>query len=153
MRLMVASEKGITASTGAILAPNTMKQVFATIGLKPWSDADLRTMRKAILIEGLGAETAYTKAYITANISFKNRKTSRIYLKDTLKHTKQLESLSCEANSMTDFFNYYRGRAGVARTNENDVFALLPKDESPPELVKENGISVRKWSDPDKVFV
>ncbi|MFZ4461623.1 MAG: hypothetical protein ACOYN2_03690 [Patescibacteria group bacterium] len=54
---------------------------------------------------------------------------------------------------MADLFNYYREKSGAKRTTEADVFALLPKDESLPDLIQENGKSVRLWSDPDKVFV
>ncbi|MFZ4461624.1 MAG: hypothetical protein ACOYN2_03695 [Patescibacteria group bacterium] len=51
MRIMAAAEKGITTNTGVILPSTELKGVFGNIGLKPWSDADLRTMRKSILME------------------------------------------------------------------------------------------------------
>lgn len=146
MAVMLKAEKGATLPESSILDEKTLKETFQELGFYPWSGTDLRTMRKAIAIEGLSSQTRYVKAYVSAWHYFgKGAGTTRLYLKESLKHEKQKQSLSCEANSVADYLNFYRLRTGSGRVTEHEVFSLLPKDERLPELVKENGKNMRIW--------
>ncbi len=110
-------------------------------------------MRRTITSESLGQETRYTRAYLTAVDLFRDRLTTRIYLRDTLKHSKQKESLSCEANSISNLFNYYRDKTKSPRISETEVFRIMPKDEKLPESIDTDSGAVRIWGDPDTHFV
>jgi hypothetical protein len=87
----------------------------------------------------------------------------RVYLRNTLKHEKQFASLSCEANSMSHFYNFYATLAngGVksksppkfSEISEQAAFDLLPKNNKVPEYRQQDGKTIRIWGDPEKEFV
>lgn len=70
---------------------------------------------------------------------------NRIYLRNTLKHTKQISSLSCEANSFAHFYNYHASLSGHPTITEKDAFELFPVDDLPPELDKTPQGFKRRW--------
>ncbi len=154
MALMVKAEKWGVLDEKYLLKENDLKRVFQETNFFPWNINDIKTMRKAIVTEGYSSQTLYTKAYLTALKTFSHsQKSNRLYLKESLNHKKQEQWLSCEANSLTDFLNFYRVRSGLSRVSENEIFSLIPKDERLPDLIKENGKFIRIWWDPDKAFI
>ncbi len=133
----------------------------------PWSTGDMRAMRRSIVSEGLSMQSRYTRAYLSARMIFTpGAYQPRTYLRNTLKHEKQFASLSCEANSMSHFYNFYaegaNALANKARTpgfvpyptlSERAAFELFPKNESLPTYQSQDGRQTRVWGDPDKEFV
>ena len=91
---------------------------------------------------------------------------NRVYLRNTLKHEKQFASLSCEANSMSHFYNFYvtQANGGVPKVRSNlppkyseiteqAAFELLPKNSKVPEYRQQDGKTLRIWGDPEREFV
>lgn len=149
-----AAEKGNLKSRDLLLDNTDMERVFQSLGYLPWRTLDLKTMRRTITSESLSAETRYTRAYITAQMIFgRNALGNRIYLRNTLKHQKQIASLSCEANSTAHFYNFYAGLSKLPLMTEKQTFETFPVDNRLPELVSTATGNQRTWGDPDRVFV
>lgn len=131
-----------------------MVKIFDTLGYLPWRELDIKTMRRIITSEGLSAETRYTRAYLTAQMLFgRNALGKKISLKSEFDHKKQIASLSCEANSVAHFYNYFAGLQNRPTITEKQAFDWFPLDERLPEIEQTKTGILRKWGDPDKAFV
>jgi hypothetical protein len=138
--------------------------IFDELGYSPWKKSDMLAMRRSIIAEWLSNESRFTRAYLSAKMLFaKTPSASRVYLRNTLKHEKQFASLSCEANSMSHFYNFYvtLANGGVkskappkfSEITEQAAFDLLPKNTKAPEYVQQDGKTLRIWGDPEREFV
>jgi hypothetical protein len=154
LKILKAAEAGKPVDAGILLGNAELQKVFESLGYLPWRTLDLKSMRKIIASESLSSETRYTRAYVTAQAVFgRNALGNRIYLKNTLIHQKQIASLSCEANSTAHFYNYYAGLASKPTVTEKQAFDWFPVDARLPELSHTPTGMLRKWGDPDAVFV
>ena len=151
---LVLAEKWTLKDTKLLLSNTEMESIFEKLGFFPWKVLDLKTMRRMVTSEALSTHTRYTRAYLTAQMIFgRNALGNRIYLRNTLKHEKQIASLSCEANSVAHFYNFFAGIESKPRITEKEAFEFFPVDRKLPELERTAEWFKRRWGDPDKVFV
>lgn len=154
LNILKTAEAGKPVNAEIILGNDELQKVFESLGYLPWRPVDLRSMRRIIASESLSSETRYTRAYVTAQLTFgRNALGKRIYLRNRLIHQKQIASLSCEANSTAHFYNYYAGLAKTPTVTEKQAFDWFPVDDRLPVLYRTPTGMFRKWGDPDAAFV
>ncbi len=117
LRKAELSEMLEKASMGDLPAenPERKREAFETleaVAVNAWSSDQVSRMRNVIDERQIGPETRYFRAYAVARSELKERR-GTIRLKTEIPHEKQQWSLSCEANSMRDFVNYYRISQGA----------------------------------------
>jgi len=131
------------------------EDVLAMEGFPRYSHSAFNAIREKIIAEKISSASQYFQGFkYLAWVHKKLANQTDYVLSANLSHSLQLYSLSCEANSATDFINFYREKEGSGTVKENDILNLLPQYAFGPTLEKTaSGSKIIVWANPFTTFV
>ncbi|MDD2566101.1 MAG: C39 family peptidase [Candidatus Gracilibacteria bacterium] len=116
-----------------------------------FSKDDFNRIYNNIIKEKISPESDYMRGFFYWYATYKKiLGNSTLTLNTNFGHSKQLYTLSCEANSTKDFINYLSIKNGLNLVSENEVLSMLPSYTGGLTKNKSNELV---WYDPSKIFV